>query len=246
MALEFHLTSRYTGLGIGGMARCGRDGQAPRRLAAPVIGTVRHRRMMRTFALFLALILSSVLLFAIGGCSRGEETKRNPQTSQGSLLASMSDQEKLLLIQRVPLGVTYSRVHEIIADLGPQRPEAPVGTPGMADLTDASVSVQVLGHSTQLEFNFQRDTLYSYYYGPLEVGAAVGDSLFQYLCSFYSSQYGPPIAEDAEDTPYFEKSRQWPRIGYVADVGNSIADTVRILGWGFQTYGALEPDQGVH
>jgi hypothetical protein len=42
VALEFHLTSRYTGLGCGGMAPAREAGQAPRRLAAPVSGTVRR------------------------------------------------------------------------------------------------------------------------------------------------------------------------------------------------------------
>jgi hypothetical protein len=201
---------------------------------------------MTIFSLSLAIIMSSILPFAAAGCSRGEVAKRSSQTPQVSLLASMSDQEKLLLIQRVPLGVTYSGVREIISDLGPQRPEAPGGPPEMADLTDASVTVQVLGHSTRLEFNFQKNKLYSYSYGSLEVSAAAGDSLFEYLCSFYSSQFGTPVAEDAQDSPYFVKDRRWPRIGYEAGVTMSIADTMRILGWGFQAYGALEPHQGIH
>ena len=142
----------------------------------------------------------------------------------------MTDDQKLLLFEYVPLGATLAEVKKFAPGLSTPRAEGPPSR----GLSNAEVAMEIFGHQTRAEFNFRRDTLYSVNFGPLVLPADSGDVVFDSLNMFYSTRYGTPLVDDGEDSPYFVKSRFWriPR----AEVGviNSVDDGRRILGWGYQ------------
>jgi len=142
----------------------------------------------------------------------------------------MTDDQKLLLFEHVPLGAALSEVKDAVPDLGNQRLE---GLPG-GELTDAGAEVEVIGFRTRVEFNFRRDTLYSVSFGPLDLPADSGDAVFDRLSAFYSRRFGTPLVEDGQDTPYFVRSRSWRASWGEVGVINSLAGDRRILGWGYQ------------
>jgi hypothetical protein len=148
----------------------------------------------------------------------------------GTHLSQMTDEQKLMLFEHIPLGTTLSQVKEVAPGLGTPRVE---GLPARG-LTDAEVAFEVLGYHTRAEFNFRQDTLYSVNFGPLVLPADSGDALFDDLNKFYSSRLGTPLVDDGEDSPYFVKSRFWRISEGEVGVSNSLDDRQRILGWGYQ------------
>ncbi len=178
----------------------------------------------------LGLALVATVAFVLG-CSREKQTEgpaRAPVEQVVPMdLAVMTDDEKLLLFEQLPLGSPASRVRALLPALGESRAEGP-------SLTDATVAYEFLGHSTQLELNFKDDILYSVNTGVSDLGASDGQAMFERLTDFYSRRFGPPVAEDGNDSPYFVSSRSWQLS--VAEVGfiMSFTDSLRRIGWGYQ------------
>src|SRR5262245_43915209 len=106
----------------------------------------------------VAIAVLVTLLLASEGCSRsaskqGEKSGRTTRIP----LSEMTNEQKLVLFEHVPLGATLSEVKAVAPGLGVPQAE---GTPARG-LTDAGVALQVLGYHTRAEFNFRQDTLYS-------------------------------------------------------------------------------------
>lgn len=171
----------------------------------------------------MALAISLIAL----GCS-----KRGGQPGRIGLvpLSLMTEQQKLMLFEHVPLGSTLSDVRRTAPDLGRLRA---IGLPAPG-LTAADVSLEVLGHRTRAEFNFRNDTLYSVNFGPLVLPADSGDAMFAELNEFYTRRLGAPRVGDGQDSPYFVKSRTWQTPRAEIGTANSLNDGQRILGWGYQ------------
>ena len=70
---------------------------------------------------------------------------------------------------------------------------------GEKGLKEAVLITEVLGHTAELEFNFELDQLYSFYYSiTLEDEAEAGE-LYTYLQNFYAAALGPFSTEEQEE-----------------------------------------------
>ena len=179
----------------------------------------------------IAIVVLVALLPITEGCSRSApEQGGRPGRMVQTPLSQMTDEQKLMLFDYVPLGVTLPQVKGVAPGLGTPRVE---GFPARG-LTDAEVALDVLGYHTRAEFNFRNDTLYAVNFGPLVLPADSGDSLFDNLNKFYTGRFGSPLVDDGQDSPYFVKSRFWRTSSGEVGVSNSLDDGQRILGWGYQ------------
>lgn len=186
--------------------------------------------MSKGESLSITIILALQLL-ATQSCSKTDSGRdRDLHNSRQLTLSQMTDDQKLQLYEQVPLGVTLAEVKAVAPTLGRQRLE---GIPGQG-LTGADAVVDLLGLRTRVEFNFHRDTLYSVWFGPLDLPADSGDELFARLSEFYSHRLGTPRTEDGQDSPYPVRSRSWPTPRGEIGLSNSLAGDRRLLGWGYQ------------
>jgi hypothetical protein len=184
----------------------------------------------KNWMITIATAFATVFLGALS-CSRHDHGQAGDQRSAVRLrLSQMTDDQKLLLFEHVPLGATLSEVRDAMPDLGDQRMEGLAG----GGLTDAGAELEVVGCRTRVEFNFRHDTLYSVSFGPLNLPADSGDALFDRLSAFYSRRFGTPLVADGQDSPYFVRSRSWPAPWGEVGVINSLAGDRRLLGWGYQ------------
>jgi hypothetical protein len=186
---------------------------------------------MRVFRTLGIISLVAMLLIGSHGCSKSRPRSQSRQTERaGTPFSQLTDDQKLLLFQRFPLGTTPSEVRDATPGLGPQRDEVP-----MQRLTDAQVETGLLGHRIRAEFNFQGDSLYAVNFGPLILPADSGEALFDTLCTFYARRFGEPFVGDGQDDPYFVKARTWTTGWGEVGISMSVDGKRRILGWGYQS-----------
>lgn len=186
--------------------------------------------MRRIPTVATAVVLLALLAGAQGCTKRQPGQSRQREGAARLRLAQMTDEQKLLLFEHLPLRVSLADVKDAVPDLSPQRL---VGTPG-GELTSAGTGVDVLGHRTRVEFGFRDDTLYVVTFGPVDLPADSGDALFARLNEFYSHRLGAPLVGDGQDSPYYVKSRYWRATSCEVGLANSLAEERRILGWGYQ------------
>ncbi len=146
---------------------------------------------------------------------------------------NLTNDQKLMLIEEVPLGLTYEQVQQRFPDVGPQTPE---GTGATAHLTEANLETEVMDRDAMIEFNFEHDRLYSYYYHIDELGCTEAEELYGELQDFYSGYYGEMRTEDEDEGGYRARSSFWRMHDAQSGIAVTLseqADECR-LGWGFQ------------
>jgi hypothetical protein len=144
----------------------------------------------------------------------------------------MSDHEKLLLFEHLPLGSTPSEVKRIASNLGDVAPEIMMPVP--TRLREASTETEFFGNKALLEFNFSGDSLYAFELGPIRLSEQAGDSLFEKINSFYTERYGEPLVSDGDDPHTFVRDRMWPVPGGEVGIIMRFEGNERLIGWGFQ------------
>lgn len=142
----------------------------------------------------LMIILSFWLLFP--GCAQ----KKAPAYGEDDLL---------LLGNNLPFGLTYQEVKEQFPEIGPARAEGGLQDLGDIGLTEAVLKLELLGHRAELEFNFNHDQLYSYYFFILCEDAGVAEKLYQYLQDFYGGRLGAFSEEAQEEGGFSTVSSYW-------------------------------------
>ncbi|MFW5972902.1 MAG: hypothetical protein ACOCTG_02835 [Bacteroidota bacterium] len=144
------------------------------------------------------------------------------------------DEEKLLLIEDLPLGSNYEDVRALFPAVGPEEPEQ-----GLEDeaLSRAFLPVSVLGNDATLEFNFRDTELYSYFYRIEPIDCSDGAELYGELQNFYQERYGEPEVEQTRENVYTARSSFWRDAEERADVAMTLGQQVDEcrLSWGFQT-----------
>ena len=181
--------------------------------------------------LFTFIYLSAFLFFA---CSNSTEPEEQPDLEDQLEHIVNTDEEKLLLIDHIPLDLTYYQVKEILPDLS----EPIVESEYFSILERATINTNLFSHDCNLEFNFSNDTLYAYWYNIDNLSNGVADSLYTYLQSFYGEIYGDYFEEISHDPgasgyPIFWGS-YWDSDEYEVVIGNNIYANYCLLAFGFQ------------
>jgi hypothetical protein len=201
---------------------------------------------MKRALLYSTLIVSLVCLPGCRNEPGQEDAKAAPGNAnqngsegspgfEGSPVDVDTDEEKLLLINSVPLGIGYEDVKSRIPETGEMSIEAYSEYMHRQGLARASTDMRVLDRDAKLEFNFENNNLYSYYYriDGLDEGAA--SSLYGRLQAFYSERLGKPREEQQAGGDARSRSSYWSAEKYHVVMTDSAQPGGHILSWGFQS-----------
>lgn len=145
----------------------------------------------------------------------------------------LSDDEKLFLIEELPIGSTYSDVREVFPTVGP---DEPTGVGMTEKLSRAEVPVRVLEDRAVLEFNFDDGTLYSYYFRHDSLSCSEAERMRDRLTEIFSNRFGESSHESEAEPGYAMESTYWNLgdrdVGLAMTLGRQ-ADACR-LAWGYQ------------
>ena len=195
---------------------------------------------------FRLVILGMMVIAFVTGC-RGERSPSDDlpdtglidtarvDTARGDFVPDDRDNRAvMLMIEEIPLGVTYSDVARRISGLGELKPE--LG--GIAEeLEEARAELTVMGRDAIAEFNFRNDTLYSYYFHVDAASCTDADSLYSDIIEFYRDAFGQPQTEAEDEGGYAWESASWPlppdiRASKVAATLGRHGEACRV-GWGY-------------
>ena len=179
---------------------------------------------MRTKA-YVFLIM--YLLLALQTCQKKDSKNAGQEVSK---IVLTSDRDKLLIIEQLPLGSSYSDVQQIFPDLSELEPDH-----AFTNLNQAKTGIVIMDHQATIEFNCKFDRVYSYYFAIHDLDKKSADSLYYYLQSFYTDIYGDFTEErERESLGYSSMSSYWTAPQYDLVVSCSIYPHNCSLSWGFQ------------
>jgi hypothetical protein len=199
--------------------------------------------MYRALSLLIFLLVPALVL---GGCA---EPQPDPDTAPPDALGveddehqprdRLSDDEKLMLIDRLPIGSSYDDVRDVFPSVGP---EEPAGTGLTETLSTASVPVRVMEEDAVLELNFDDGVLYSYYFQVHDADCGEAEALRAELRQYYQARFGDSVYESEEEPGYTMESDFWHLPNHDAALAMTLgrqADVCR-LAWGYQIeYGTV-------
>ena len=142
----------------------------------------------------------------------------------------LDDKQKLLLIEQIPIGTSYSDIKAIFNNISELSAEHSI-----RNLFEAKAEVNILNYDAIIEFNFKNENVYSYYYQINELDKNIADTLYDYIQKFYSDNYGNYLEEkEAESSSYMNISSYWQLENFQVVMTNNIYQDYSILSWGFQ------------
>jgi hypothetical protein len=139
------------------------------------------------------------------------------------------------LINSIPLGIGYEDVKSGIPETGEMSIEAYSEYMQRQGLTRASTDIRVLDRDAKLEFNFENNNLYSYYYRIEGLDPNAASDLYARLQGFYSQRFGMPREEQQDEGATRARSSYWSVDKYHVVMTDSAQPGGRILSWGFQS-----------
>ena len=203
---------------------------------------------MKTKYMQLCVIFSLLLLFQ--GCSTKEQTRDTRPSNQASTDSStpaairseqakipkiITDQDKLLLIEHLPLNVNYPQAKKLFPYLSHTTAEGNSTYLESKGLTEAFLDMKVFSHKARIELNFKDDRLYSYYYSINLLNKKTASELYEKIWCFYTERHGKPNWETKNsESNYISHSSFWNSENYAVVLTNNIFPAKCILSWGFQ------------
>ncbi|NLX91109.1 MAG: hypothetical protein GXZ07_05905 [Firmicutes bacterium] len=148
---------------------------------------------------------------------------------------SYDDEGKLLLGDTLSFGLTYEEVKAQFPEVGPLQAEGGLHSLGERGLKEAVLITEVLGHTAELEFNFEMDQLYSFYYSITLEDEAEAEKLYSYLQNFYAAALGPFSTEEQEEGGISSTTGYWQNEAYQFGLTHQVnADGLHFVSWGWE------------
>jgi hypothetical protein len=141
-----------------------------------------------------------------------------------------TDAEKLLLVEQVPFGITYKDTKQLFPALREIHPEGHASQLGEQGLYEASMDMSIFGQQGRLEFNYDKDGLYSYYFWLTELNERKANVLNAELRAFYTKRFGKP--RPLEQLPV--KTVYWFQEAYRVLIQQFPRNDKTVLQWGFE------------
>ncbi len=188
--------------------------------------------MKKTFLFALILSLSVFLFGCInnGTEAQGEEGEPEETAQQNA------EEELLLLGDDLSFGLTYQDVKEQFPGMGPLHPEGDLESLGESGLREAVVEIEVLGHRAELEFNFDQNMLYSFYFVISTEDEDTAGELYKYLQDFYTERLGAFEEEEQEEGGFSSVSSYWQTELFQLSLGRQKNwDGKHFIGWGWSS-----------
>ena len=140
--------------------------------------------------------------------------------------------DELLLINKIPIGITYEEVKDVFPNISELRAEG-------RNLYDAKVDLCILNNKAKIEFNFKayknNNMLYSYYYFIDSLDSDIADSLYLLLKNFYKEHYGNSSeGKELDPAGFYNITSFWRTKEFSVGLTNNVYHNYNVLGWGFQ------------
>ncbi|MBO8128532.1 MAG: hypothetical protein H0Z39_04940 [Peptococcaceae bacterium] len=202
----------------------------------------RHKYSLYAILCLLLLVISIPLT----GCqnqadseykaaSQSQNTDDNNDTAP-VLYTLRTDEEKLLLINYLPLGASYEEVKSLFPTVSELMPEGDLESLGKRGLYEAFLNIHIFDREAKLEFNFKDNRLYSYYFRLDELDKTVSTELYQHLQEFYTTYFGKYTEEQQSEGGYHSLSSSWSADKFELGATNNVyTEDKCILSWGFQS-----------
>lgn len=147
---------------------------------------------------------------------------------------SYDDEGKLLLGDTLSFGLSYKEVKAQFPEVGQLQAEGGLQSLEESGLQEAVLKTEVLGHTAELEFNFEQDKLYSFYYFiALEDEAEAGE-LYSYLQNFYAAPLGKFFIEEQEEGGISSETSYWQNEAYQLGLTHQVnVDGLHFVSWGW-------------
>ncbi len=105
--------------------------------------------------------------------------------------------EIVTIIKKLPIGSSFEDVKLLYPNLSDLQGQGGYLTPDKTDLTEAHVHTELMGLPAEIEFNFQKDNLYSYFFNFNRLDKKTADKLFADLTETFQI-YGKPQPQTME------------------------------------------------
>lgn len=197
----------------------------------------------------LFILISFSIALILCGCSKesseNEESSIDGAKSAADSLAvlaregavdvdKMTDEEKLLIYKIIPKRISYQETKAIFPGMGELKTEGDGTMEPKYGLYESNLSLSVLGRQARLEFNYENDSLYAYYFFISNVDSLAAEQIYIELRNFYELRFGA-YAEERETRQYIYESCFWESDTLNFGISKSIyTKDNAIIGWGFQ------------
>ena len=197
-----------------------------------------------------------ILLFIIQGCSKSnpsdsrEEKNISESTPNDSSIVSpntqnlvgsvnienKNDDEKLLLINYLPLDITYEEAKFRFPNISETRNEGNSDLLGKNGLTEAFINIEIFDLNAKVELNFKNNKLYSYCYFLMDIDLSLSSTIYDKLKSFYSKHYGEFEEDNESEHNYLGYHCRWKMKDFEFGITNNVYEynNTATLGWGYQ------------
>ena len=167
----------------------------------------------------------------------GEPTEMRQETDDADTEESArnyGDNGKLLLGDILSFGLTYEEVKAEFPEVGQLQAKGGLQSLGERGLKEAVLKTEVLDHTAELEFNFEQDKLYSFYYFiTLEDEAEAGE-LYTYLQDFYATNLGTFFTEEQEEGGISSETSYWQNEAFQLGLTHQVnVDGLHFVSWGW-------------
>jgi hypothetical protein len=180
------------------------------------------------------------LLLILVGCSSQDDKSAVDQSTREPAMAAFGDWDpgqRLNPYLLLKPGATVSDVRQLFPEMG--EPQAEGGSPTLKQrgLTEFSTQVTFNGKPVGAEFNFRRDTLYSYYFtvGQSEWSRNDRNQWHRMLVEEWTRSFGSTEPEEQAEGAYQATSHFWKRGEFDAVITESVTgNQPPIISWGIQ------------
>lgn len=173
--------------------------------------------------------LISALTF---GAYADKEETGNADTQESD--RSYDDEGKLLLGDTLSFGLAYEEVKAQFPEVGQLQAKGGLQSLGERGLTEAVLKTEVLGHTADLEFNFEQDKLYSFYYFIALEDEAEAGKLYSHLQDFYAAALGKFFIEEQEEGGISSETSYWQNEAYQLGLTHQVnVDGLHFVSWGW-------------
>lgn len=176
-------------------------------------------------------------LILIAGCQNKKADHSSSYTSRTNheKFNKLDDQQKLKAWQFIPLGSSYKQVKASVDSLSSIKPEGGISALGDEGLTEATASIMFKQYPSEVEFNFNNDSLYSCYFTISNLEQEQMLALHKEIKSVYDTQFGSAEEEHQRDGAYEAHTFYWHQ-GTNLNTNMTLSATGKNyrLSWGYQ------------
>jgi hypothetical protein len=151
---------------------------------------------------------------------------------------SQEDKNILELLYAIDMNFSYMKVKEKYKALKGIRPEDKKDELANEGYTESVCKQNIFGGTSNVEFNFKNDSLYSYFFTYTDKDSDKAEQIFQAIKKHYSAKLGQAQLEKVEEENHYNQNYIWPSKKSVTPYLNFNLNNNTIV-WGKRTDKAL-------